>query len=83
MITITSKKIPDRPNNPAMIPVRNEIVHQILTYLKRQASNGDTEAETLHTELLADQTNTTYKDLLKTERTVNPHRTPGGAYIID
>ena len=50
MITITSKKIPDRPNNPAMIPVRNEIVHQILTYLKRQASEGDTEAETLHTE---------------------------------
>jgi len=32
-----------------MIPVRNEIVHQILTYLERQASNGDTDAETLHT----------------------------------
>jgi len=66
-----------------MIPVRNEIVHQILTYLERQASNGDKDAETLHTELLADQTNTTYKDLFKTERKVNPHRTPGGAYIID
>jgi len=66
-----------------MIPVRNELVKEILTYLERQASNGDKDAETLHTELLADQTNTTYKDLLKTERKVNPHRTPGGAYIID
>jgi hypothetical protein len=71
---------------------RNEIVHQILTYLKRQASHGDTEAETLHTELLADSTNTTYQDLFRIERKINPrsterspnlHRTPGGAYIID
>jgi len=61
----------------------SQVEASILTYLKRQASEGDTEAETLHTELLADQTNTTYTDLFKTERKVNPHRTPGGAYIID
>jgi hypothetical protein len=74
----------------SLIPTTKSSIKYLPT-IKRQASNGDTEAETLHADLLAAQTNTTMKSCSRAERKINPgsterspniHRTPGGAYIV-
>lgn len=62
------------------IPVRNQLVTELLVYLESQPEE-DTEADRLYHELLKDQTEVDYNDL-KTERNSPSNRTPGGAFII-
>ena len=60
------------------IPVQNQVVTDLLVYLENQPEE-DIEANRLHAELLADQTEADYQDL-KIEGEIKP--TKGGAYII-
>lgn len=64
------------------IPVRNKLVTDLLIYLENQPES-DTEADRLHSELLADETEATYKDL-KAEGKIGEGvtKTKGGSYII-
>lgn len=62
------------------IRVRNQVVTDLLIYLENQP-DSDAEADRLHAELLADQTEADYEDL-KTEGKLPDNRTKGGAYII-
>jgi hypothetical protein len=63
------------------IPVRNKLVQDLLNYLDRKAGQGDQEADALHAELLADQTEATYEEMKEAgELPVN--RTKGGSWIV-
>lgn len=63
------------------IRVKNKLVQDLLNYLDQKAGEGDTEADALHSELLADQVEADYEDL-KTDKELPPNRTKGGAWII-
>lgn len=62
------------------IPVRNQVVTDLLTYLQKQPET-DAEAERLYHELMVDQTEADYESL-KVKGKLPDNRTKGGAYII-
>lgn len=63
------------------ILVKNQLVTDLLIYLESQPES-DVEADRLHAELMADQTEADYQDLKTEGKLEFKTGTKGGAYLI-